>query len=279
VSFSLADTAHAKGSIEQLTLTGAAAINGTGNGLANTITGNAAANVLNGGAGADVMRGLGGNDTYVVDNVADTVDESAPGSGGVDTVLSLISFSLVNSMGVFGNLENLTLIGSAAISGTGNGLANVITGNTAANVLDGGVGNDTLTGGLGNDTLKGGLGNDVLIGGVGIDSLAGGAGNDFFVFNAPLSAANRDTITDFNHIADTFRLENAVMTKLGAVGALAAAFFFNGAAAHDANDHIIYNHATGGLFYDSNGNAAGGVTLLATLTNKPVLAANDFAVI
>jgi len=39
------------------------------------------------------------------------------------------------------------------------------------------------------------------------------------------------------------------------------------------------NHATGALFYDSNGNAAGGVTQLATLTNHPVLAANDFVVI
>jgi hypothetical protein len=37
---------------------------------------------------------------------------------------------------------------------------------------------------------------------------------------------------------------------------------------------------SGALMYDSNGNAAGGVTLLAILANKPVdVAANDFAVI
>ena len=50
-------------------------------------------------------------------------------------------------------------------------------------------------------------------------------------------------------------------------------------SAHDADDHIIYNKATGALSYDSNGNLAGGVTQLATLTNKPMLQANDFLVI
>jgi Ca2+-binding RTX toxin-like protein len=100
------------------------------------------------------------------------------------------------------------------------------------------------------------------------------------VFNAPLSAANRDVVVDFNHVQDTFRLENAVMAGLGGAGALASAKFFAGAVAHDADDRIVYNKATGALSYDSNGNAAGGTTLLATLTNKPAnIAANDFVVI
>ena len=47
-----------------------------------------------------------------------------------------------------------------AVSGTRNGLGNVIDGNDAANKLYGGAGNDTLTGGLGDDTLAGGTGND-----------------------------------------------------------------------------------------------------------------------
>ena len=126
-------------------------------------------------------------------------------------------------------------------------------------------------------------GNDRLIGGVGLDTLAGGANNDIFVFDAPLVAANRDTITDFSNTAannDTFHLENAVMTRLGAgVHALNPAFFWNGAAAHDANDYIVYNRATGGLFYDVNGNGAGGVVALAVLSNRPVLTVSDFVVI
>src|SRR5262249_8867930 len=154
------------------------------------------------------------------------------------------------------NVENLTLAGAAATRGTGNVLNNAITGNAAANALDGMQGNDVVKGMAGNDTLSGG---------VGLDTLTGGDGNDFFVFNAPVSAANRDLITDFSHAMDTIRLDNAVMAGLGAAGALNANAFFAGAAAHDANDRIIYNKADGALTYDANGNLAGGAILLAII--------------
>ncbi|MEO8455673.1 MAG: calcium-binding protein, partial [Sphingomicrobium sp.] len=58
---------------ENLTLTGAAAINGTGNALDNIITGNSAANRLDGGLGADHLIGGDGNDIYYVDSVGDLV--------------------------------------------------------------------------------------------------------------------------------------------------------------------------------------------------------------
>jgi Ca2+-binding RTX toxin-like protein len=139
--------------VENLTLTGTTAINGTGNGLDNVLTGNGAANTLNGGAGNDMLDGGSGNDTmaggagndsYVVNATGDIVTELA--NEGIDTVLSAVTRTLG------ANQENLTLTGTSVINGTGNTLDNVLTGNSAANVLTGGAGNDTYVVGSG-DTV------------------------------------------------------------------------------------------------------------------------------
>ncbi len=146
--------------LENLTLTGGANINGTGNALDNTLTGNDGNNLLNGLTGADHMSGGAGNDTYVVDNAGDTVSETrADGSdaGGTDIVQASVGFTL----GAY--IENLLLTGAGNISGTGNDLVNTITGNAGNNWLDGGAGADRLVGGLGDDTYVVDDAHDVVI--------------------------------------------------------------------------------------------------------------------
>ena len=141
--------------VENLTLTGTSAINGTGNTLNNTLTGNAANNTLNGGTGTDTLAGGLGNDSYTVDNSADAVLENA--NEGTDSVSASVTYTLA------ANVENLTLTGSSALNGTGNALDNTLTGNSGNNILTGNAGNDTLNGGSGSDTLRGGLGNDTYV--------------------------------------------------------------------------------------------------------------------
>jgi Ca2+-binding RTX toxin-like protein/bifunctional DNase/RNase len=224
--------------VENLTLTGTAAINGTGNALKNILTGNDAANKLNGLAGEDSMIGGAGNDVYVVDNIGDQVIETSNLAAEIDTVKSSISYTLG------ANLEKLTLTGTAAINGTGNALNNMLNGNAATNILNGDAGNDNLQGGLGDDVLTGGAGEDIF----------------------KLTNFSKDTITDFSVDDDTIQLENSVFTQLTATGVLKAANFRIGTAAIDANDYVIYDPGTGTLSYDADGSGAGVATQIAQIT-------------
>ncbi|HVI30190.1 calcium-binding protein [Hansschlegelia sp.] len=231
--------------IENLVLTGLGDINGTGNSQANRLTGNAGANDLDGGAGADTMTGGLGDDDYYVDNVGDRVVETQ--DQGLDRVYSSVTFSLAGQ-----HVERLALTGSANINGTGNSLDNRLFGNAGANVLDGGGGNDRL---------------------------AGGAGADTFAFTTALKASNVDTITDFVAADDTIRLENGVFVGLAA-GALAADAFYAGTAAHDSDDRIIYDQATGALFFDRDGTGgAYAAVRFAILENHAAVTAADFVVV
>ncbi|MDZ4392586.1 MAG: calcium-binding protein, partial [Cypionkella sp.] len=255
VSFNLNASAGVR-FVERLTLTGTAAINGTGNALANILTGSTGNNVLNGGVGNDTLIGGAGNDTYVVDTSGDRVFEttttvSAIDAGGIDTVQSAVSFSLNASAGAR-FVERLTLTGPAAINGTGNALANILTGNAGNNVLNGGLGNDTLI---------------------------GGAGHDTFVFNTAPSAANIDRISDFIVAEDTIRLDELVFAGLaaGTLGASAFAANLTGAAT-DALDRIIYETDTGRIYFDADGNGVGARVHFATLTDNLALTSLDFFV-
>jgi len=130
---------------EALVLTGTAANTGWGNALDNQLTGNNADNILWGGAGIDTMAGGLGNDSYNVDNTSDVVIENT--GAGVDIV-----YSSAANYTLTANVEQLILLGTAAINGAGNAENNNLLGNSANNTLTGGDGADTLTGGLGQDT-------------------------------------------------------------------------------------------------------------------------------
>ena len=107
--------------------------------------------------------------SYTVD-ATDIVIEAV--NEGTDTIITSIDYTLPD------NVENLTQTGTAAITGVGNALNNVLTANKADSQLFGDAGQDTLIGNDGNDMLYGGTDNDALNGGNGVDALYGDGGND-----------------------------------------------------------------------------------------------------
>ncbi|MEQ1671219.1 MAG: M10 family metallopeptidase [Hyphomicrobium sp.] len=159
-----------------------------------------------------------------------------------------------------------------ATGGRGN---DTLTGNASANVLSGLAGNDVLSGAAGNDTMLGGDGHDRLFGGHGSDVLTGGTGYDAFYFS--VATVYSDRVTDYNAVQDTIYLDDAAFTRL-APGNLTTGYFNAGTTVQDANDYVIYNKATGALSYDSNGSAAGGALVIATLNPNLSLTAADIVI-
>ncbi|MEK6670819.1 MAG: calcium-binding protein, partial [Nitrospirota bacterium] len=201
VTFTLSD--H----VENLALTGVAAIDGTGNSLNNLLRGNSAANVLTGGAGDDIYV-VGTGDT---DTVVEALNE------GTDWVQSLVSFALSD------NVEILTFNGIEAIDGTGNSADNILGGNSAANSLTGGAGDDSLMGRAGDDSLIGDEGDDSLDGGTGADIMAGGLGDDTYlvdnVADTVVEAATEGTDEVFSSVTFTLsdHVENLTLTGVAAI--------------------------------------------------------------
>ena len=220
-----------------------------GNAPDQEIYGNAGGNQLEGGGGSDFLIGLGGNDVYFIDSADDQVVESA--GGGRDVVYAQSSYTLAAGQEV----EVLTAassLASTALDLTGNDFANELYGNAGANLLNGGGGADYLQG-------------------------FGGADN--FAFTTALGGGNVDTIADFVAGTDRLLLDDAVFAQLGGPGTLNGNAFVTGAAAADASDRIVYDSATGQLFYDADGSGAGAAVLFATLATGLNLAASDFIVI
>jgi VCBS repeat-containing protein len=230
---------------------------------------------ITGSSGNDILRGGGGNDT--LDGGAGTGDLIDFTDGAAGIVFTLVQS---NSNTVFNtgpaNLGTDTYKNMEGVIGTG--FADQLTGSISNDIIRGGAGDDTINGNDGNDTLRGdsgndfilgGNGNDVLNGGLGADTLFGGAGNDTFVFNTALN--NVDTINDFEAggngtlPADSIQLDHNVFTGLS-VGTLTAgvSFFSNTTgAASGTHAQIIFNSATGDLYYDADGTGAQAAILFA----------------
>ena len=109
ISFDLAAAAN----VENLTLMGAADLDGDGSAAANKITGNSGKNeltglagndTLDGGSDVDTLTGGLGNDLYLVDDFFDVIEELA--GQGKDTVQST-----ANSYAMAAEVENLQLLG------------------------------------------------------------------------------------------------------------------------------------------------------------------------
>lgn len=316
--------------LENLTLTGVAAINGFGNILGNVMVGNDAANTLNGLAGADTLSGNGGTDTLNGGDGNDTLNGGADndvldggnnddtlnggdgddqlfgrtqndtlnGEAGADTIFGGDGDDVINGGAdndlldgingndtvsggdgddeIYGRQNNDTLNGDAGndilYGGDGDDIAN---GGADNDLVDGGNGVDVLNGGDGDDTIYGRNGNDTIDGGLGNDTLSGGNDADTFVFSTALGAGNVDTILFYSVAQDTIQLDIDVFTAIG-LGTLDANAFVIGAAALDADDRIIYDSATGALYYDADGDGAGAAIQFATLTAGLALTHDDF---
>lgn len=223
-------------------------INGTGNGLANTISGNSLRNILDGAGGADNLVGYKGDDTYIVDNAGDQVIDGI-GEGANDRVFAHVSYALAAGDQIE-ELRTTDQSGTGAINLTGNEFYNVVHGNEGANTLNGGHGDDTLVG-------------------------HGGA--DKFLFDTALNAANNvDRIIGFVVNVDRVFLDDDIF--LG-IGTMAPVRFHIGTAATTVAHRIIYAEASGALFYDPDGTGKLAQVRFATLDPNLALDSGDFLMI
>jgi Ca2+-binding RTX toxin-like protein len=217
---------------ENLVLTGAGNINGTGNGANNVITGNDGSNMLTGGAGADALDGGIGNDTLVGGTGNDTMsggtgndtflytfgDGADAVDGGADAdTLAILGTAANNTLDVVFDGARLTQFEGGTVTGVETVTADLLggtdtltyAGTTAAvtvNLATGSAsgfgsiaGIETVTGGSGNDSLTGSAGVNTLNGGAGNDTLDGGLANDTLVGGAgddTYIANQGDTITE-----------------------------------------------------------------------------------
>lgn len=196
------------------------------------LVGTAGNDTLYAATGNVTLEGGTGDDIYIVYNQSDAVIERA--GEGTDTLVTwAASYVLANDQ----SIENLTLMGTAASSGTGNDLDNLITGNSAANIIDGGKGNDLLVGGGGRDTFVIAKGNgfdtieDFSPTGAEADTiqLSGFPVASFAELSGYITQIGTDTVINLDN-GDGVVLKNVTASKLSAANFRLA---FAGTAAND----------------------------------------------
>ena len=150
---------------------------------------------------------------------------------------------------------------------------------------------DRIVSGEFSDQLDGGAGDDTLVSGLGDDELTGGEGADTFVFNeitfdSYSDRDNVDIITDFGVGEDRIELLQLAFDALD-LGQLTDEIFHAGSLETMNDTHrIIYDIATGDLYYDIDGSGEDFEALrVATFLEhpetgfRPELTANHFFVV
>lgn len=241
-------------------LGGISVLGGNGN---DTLSGVGGTDKFYGGAGNDSLSGGNGGDFLDGGNDSDIIDggdglDSLYGGNGKDTLLGSYGTDVCN-----GGAGNDSLVGGGGNDG-----------------LEGGGDFDYISGGDGTDSLYGGNGHDTLSGEGNSDQMHGGTGKDVFVFNTtPDSATNTDIISDFVVVDDIMHLDNAVYQALPNGALLATSFRVLGSGSVDSSDRIIYDQASGRIYYDADGSGSGAQVQFAAVTAGTVLTAADFFII
>lgn len=266
------------------------------------------ANVYNGGLGDDTIIFTTTNDSLLGEGATE-------GNDKISFVGGLSFGSTITSFVLFDTLGNNTISGSDGNDSivTGSGADFLQGGSVAASAgISVGFGDDTIISGGGNDYLFGGSGQDVLFGEAdndtlqgssNPDTLVGGAGADVFLYQykSDVNGTFADLITDFKSGEDNiyfsrgaggfaFELRPGVPTT-----ELSFEQFivldkasYNGAGANTqapttVGPVLVYEKASGALWYDSDGGGATPADLVAFMKQPdntiPTLTRTDFTII